>query len=309
MKPAPMTASLRTRVGATPGGRRAPLLSSPVDTNRVRIIAKASGERSTLANRRLSILRPEVDRHLQALVDGGQQGAGGRIIVLRLAPVDGVGGGPDHHALRAVHPARRQFETLLIPDRDGRSPTADPGFGLLYDLAGRRHRMHEAHRLGSLGPDLIALEHHLQGVARRHQPCHALRPAGAREQADLDLGQTHTRGVVIGQHAMVARERKLERAAEAQAVDRGRPGFAAGLELAVEHRQPPRAVEEGLGGGLDPMGPGHRRVVGAEALEHGEIGAAREGGLGRGDDAALEGSIASHVLDDAVEFVHDGLGG
>jgi hypothetical protein len=42
MKPAPMMASFFTLVAGTFAGRRAPLLSSCIDRNRLRIIAAAS---------------------------------------------------------------------------------------------------------------------------------------------------------------------------------------------------------------------------------------------------------------------------
>ena len=47
MKPAPITAIFFTLVAGTSFGRRAPLFSSCIDRNRLRIIAAASFERST----------------------------------------------------------------------------------------------------------------------------------------------------------------------------------------------------------------------------------------------------------------------
>ena len=43
-------------------------------------------------------LEAEIHRKLQALIDRGQDGLGGRIVVVGLAAVDRVGGRPDHHA-------------------------------------------------------------------------------------------------------------------------------------------------------------------------------------------------------------------
>ena len=52
MKPAPMMPIFLSVVGGTSAGRRAPLLSSCIETNSERIIAAASGERRIFANQR-----------------------------------------------------------------------------------------------------------------------------------------------------------------------------------------------------------------------------------------------------------------
>ena len=77
MKPAPMTPTFFRLSAGRPPGRRAPLFSSCMETNSVRIIAAASGERSILANQRLSTLQGEIHGQLQALVDGVQDGLDG----------------------------------------------------------------------------------------------------------------------------------------------------------------------------------------------------------------------------------------
>ena len=92
----------------------------------------------------------------------------------------------------------------------------------------------------------------------------------------------------VAHHAIVAGQRQLEGAAEAQAIDGRRPRLAAGLELAEQQRQPARALEEGLHGGLLVALLGQPRVVAAERLEHVEVGAARKRLLAGGDDAALD---------------------
>ena len=99
--------------------------------------------------------------------------AGGQIC-MPAAEIDLVGG---------------QLEALLVPGRDGRAALLDPVLGRLHDLVARRDRMDEAHVARHQRTDLLALEQHLQGVAGLHQARHALRAAGAGEQADLDLGQ------------------------------------------------------------------------------------------------------------------------
>ncbi len=56
-------------------------------------------------------------------------------------------------------------------------------------FAGRHDGVDELHRLGAIDAELIALEQHLQGIARLHQARDALGAAGAGKQPDLDLGQ------------------------------------------------------------------------------------------------------------------------
>ena len=55
MKPAPMMPTRLRFDGGTAAGRRMPLLISCSDTNSVRIIAAASGERRIFANQRDSM--------------------------------------------------------------------------------------------------------------------------------------------------------------------------------------------------------------------------------------------------------------
>ena len=93
-------------------------------------------------------------------------------------------------------------------------------------------------------PDLLALEQHLQRVAGLHQARDALRAAGAGKQPDLDLGQADAGRVGVRHDAVMAGERQLEGAAEADAVDRRGERLAAGLEPAVEQRQLARFLEE-----------------------------------------------------------------
>jgi hypothetical protein len=92
----------------------------------------------------------------------------------------------------------------------------------------------------------LALRHHLQRVLLVGQARHALGAAGAREDADLDLGQRHLDRFAVGGDAAVAGERQFERAAHAGAVDRRHPRLAAGFQLAVEPAHPADAVEQHL---------------------------------------------------------------
>ena len=70
-----------------------------------------------------------VHRELEALVDGFEDRVGGRVIVLRFAPVDGIGGGPDLHARGGIDLVGRQLEVLLVPRSDRRSALLDPVLG------------------------------------------------------------------------------------------------------------------------------------------------------------------------------------
>ena len=164
--------------------------------------------------------------------------------------------------------------------------------------------MGQAHVLGHEGPDLLALEQHLQRVAGLHQARHPLRAAAAGKQADLDLGQPHAGLVVVGEHAVVAGQRQLERAAEAEAVHRGGEGLAAGLELAEHEAQAPRLLEEVAHGHLLALGRLEPLVLDPEALEHGEVGAAGEVALAGDDHAALDALVGDDRVDDPLELRH-----
>ena len=89
----------------------------------------------------------------------------------------------------------------------------------------------------------LAFEHHLQRVVRADQPRQALRAAGARQQPELDLGETDAR--LRRRDAIVARQRELEAPAERITVDRGDKGLVAALNR-LDH------VAHGLGVGVRP---------------------------------------------------------
>ena len=162
--------------------------------------------------------------------------------------------------------------------------------------------MDEAHLLGRGGADLVALEQHLQGVRRRHQPRDALRAAAAGEQADLDFRQADARLVAVGDDAVVAGERQLEAAAHADAVDRRGERLARGLQLAKDQRELARAVVEEPHRRLLAFGFGDARVFLAHALQHGQVRAAGEAVLGRSEHRALDGGILRDMIDDLADF-------
>ncbi len=222
---------------------------------------------------------------------------------MRLAPVDGVGRRPDLRAGGREHLAGRQAEGLVVPRLQGLAAIGDPFARGVDDLLALRGRMHEAHGFRGGRADLVALQHHLQGIARGHEARDALRAAGSREQPDLDLRQADARLVVIGRDPEMAGERELEGAPEAGAVDRGGEGLAASLEPPVEQGEPPRLLEEIGGRFLLAFALAQLRIFLAEGFEHREVRSAREAVLARGDDAALDGRVRSDLVDDLAELL------
>ena len=155
MKPAPMMASFLTLVGGTFGGRRAPLFSSCIDRNRLRIIAAASLRAQDL--REVARLDPQrgVDRQLQALIDALHDGARRRIIVVGLAAIDRVAGREHHHAGLGIDRPARQPEFLVVPGRDRLAAALDPVLGGL-DQVGRPARWRRSASAPWPSPRLIA---------------------------------------------------------------------------------------------------------------------------------------------------------
>jgi hypothetical protein len=127
--------------------------------------------------------------------------------------------------------------------------------------------------------------------------------AGAGKEADLDLGQAEPRLWVIGGDAAVTGERELESAAHRGAVERRHPGFAGGFELSVEQRELAAFLEQLRGRRLLSLRAHHVGESLAHAFQHGEVSAAGEGVLGRGDDRALDGGVRRHLVDDRAQLL------
>ena len=174
-----------------------------------------------------------IDRQLQAFIDAAHDRACSRIVVVGLATIDRVAGREHHHAGLGEHRTARKLEALLVPGRDGLAAALDPVLCSLDEIGGRNDRVDQVELLRLLDRDRIALEQDRHRVLRRHQPRHALRAAGAGEQADLDLGQAETRLGILRRHPIVTAQRDLETAAEREAVDRGRPGLAGGFDASA----------------------------------------------------------------------------
>ena len=307
MKPAPITASFFTLVGGTFCGRRAPLFSSCIDRNRLRIIAAASLRAQDLREVARLDAQRGVDRQLQAFIDAAHDGARRRIIVKGLAAVDRVAGREHLHAGLGEHRAAGQLEALLVPRRDRLAAALDPVLCGLDHVGGRHDGVDQVQRLGLGEIDRLALQQQLHRILRRHDARHALGAAGAGEQADLDFGEAEPGLGIFGGDAVMAGQRQLEAAAERQAVDRGGPRLARGLDIAEHLREAAALVEQHLVGGdlallLQQFGVGM-----AHALEHREVGAGAKRFLARGDDDALDRGVLRGLLDDCLELVDRGL--
>jgi hypothetical protein len=248
-----------------------------------------------------------VERHQQPLIGAFQDRGGGGIVAVGLAAQDGDCRRPQIGAGRRIDGTAGQLEALLVPGLDRLQAVPDHLLGRLDQLVGRGDLVDQAHLLGLLGRQVLARGQHLQRLLRIGQARDALGAAGAREDADLDLGQRHPDLVAVSGHAAVAGERQLERAAHAGAVDGRDPGLAGGLELAPQPAHAAGAVEQHL----------DRRVgvlllfLGEEAqhlLQHGEVGAAGKRVLAGGDDGALDRLVGGNGLDDRLQLVHHLLG-
>ena len=247
----------------------------------------------------------QIHRQLQPFIDGLQDGARGRIVVVGLAPVDRIGGWERHHAGLGIDRAARQPEIFPVPWRLGGAAGLDPILGAL-DQVGRGHdRIDELQALGLRDPELIALEQKLQRIRRLEQPRHSLGAAGAGEQPDLHLGQADARLLGVGGDAVVAGEAKLKTAAQHRAVDGGDPRLAAGLNPPVEQRELAALLEEPGSRSLFAARRRHIGKLAAGGFQHGEIGTGAERFLARGDDDAPDGSISHHRVEDRAELGHD----
>ncbi len=247
----------------------------------------------------------QIHRQLQAFEHASQDRPDRRIVVISFATIDRVGRRPDHHAGGREHLARRKLELRIVPGRLGVRVRLHPSLGERNNLIGRRDLVHEAHLLRRGRAQLLALEQHLQGVRRRHQPRHALRAAAAREEADLDLGEADARLVGVGDDPIVAGERELEAAAHAGGVDRRRDGFAAGLEAPEDQIQIQRLhrIDEGAHRRLFAFRFGATGEFFARGLQHRQIGSADA--LAEGDDRALDRRVASDPVDDLPDLGND----
>ncbi len=131
--------------------------------------------------------------------------------------------------------------------------------------------------------------------------------ASAGKQPDLDFRQADPSLVAVGEHAVMARQRQLERAAKAGAMHRCDEGFAAGFKLPVKQGEPAAFLEENLHRLLLTLDPLDTLELDTKPLQHGEISAAGEGFLAGDDDTALDGRIGhdciNHLIESAITSV------
>ncbi len=107
---------------------------------------------------------------------------------------------------------------------------------------------------------------------------------------------------------VMAGERQFEGPAEAEPVDRRREGLAAGLQPPEQQGQPARFLEEAAHRRLLALLRAQLLVGSAQALKHGEIGAAGEVLLAGGNHAALDRRVRSNSLHNRREFLHHRFG-
>ena len=251
----------------------------------------------------------EIHRQLQTFIDRLQQHLGGWIIVKGFAATNGACSRPDRHALRRIDLAGRRTEPLLIPRLDGFDALAQNSFRTGKKVTFGYNRMNEIDRLRRVRLELVALHHHEKRIAGWGQARDALRAAGTGENADFDFRQSDTGFRIIGNKAMVTGKRKLERAAEADAVDRCNKRFAASFEFAEQKCQTPRFIEKRLHCGGFTAG-GHLLMIGLQqALDHFDISPAGETiGLAGYDHAPLECCILGDMVNHVGEFSHGNIG-
>ena len=94
------------------------------------------------------------------------------------------------------------------------------------ELRPRHNRVHEADAERFLRRHRPARQHQVERERSAEQLNRAHGAAEARVDAELDLGQPERALVTLGRHAIVARERELQSAAERKAVDGGDRGNA-----------------------------------------------------------------------------------
>ena len=160
--------------------------------------------------------KPGVDRHLGALVNGGQDRERRGVV-----PHRGPRGQrrPGHEGLRRrwrAHPGTAgHTKAFAIPGLHRVRRAEQPAAGALDDLRRGRRLVHQplAERLG--GPHLRALGDQAQRLGDPDQSRQPLRATGAREQTDLHLRKADACFRLVGEDAVVTGERQLEPARRA----------------------------------------------------------------------------------------------
>ena len=137
----------------------------------------------------------------------------------------------------------------------GDGDVAGEGDARLDEAAAVGEAVEQAERVGGGGVERVAADDGGEGGGEADQAGQALGAAGARQEAELDLGQAEFRPR-IGD-PIVAGECEFEAAAQRGAVDGG---------------------DDRRAGGFDPVEQGGKRRLDGRAGELGDVGAAGEGG-------------------------------
>jgi hypothetical protein len=116
-----------------------------------------------------------------------------------------------------------------------------------FQLGGRHQPIHQATLKHAIGPQRLAGEHQLHGLANAQQPHRAHRTAKARMDPELHFGKPHRQAAVVGGDAIATGQRQLESATERKA-GYGRDRRAGqGFEL-IENPLAGADMFEGVGG-------------------------------------------------------------
>ncbi len=175
-----------------------------------------------------------------------------------------------------------------------------PGLALLGQLdgglqqdGGGHYIVHQPQFLGLLGPHLLAGQHQIERLGHPDEARQTLGTTGARQQAQLHLGQAEHRLAVIGDHPAMTGQCQLQPAAEAGAVDGGDHRDGQRLDLGKDHLPFPRQR-------LGILGAGTGR-------QHADVGAGDEGVLLAGDHHQTDQLfIGFHLGQHRADLVHEG---
>jgi hypothetical protein len=168
--------------------------------------------------------------------------------------------GARHHAVARLAEHERASERIVLEEQPRRPATlrpvapleraeGEPAHAVERHVAqdgGVHQLVHEPHLQRLPRADVPPREDHVEGALEPDEPRQPLRPAPARNDPELHLGEREHRLRVIRGDAVAAGERGLETRAEAGAVDRGDDRNAQRVE-AREQRLAAAAQRFGIG--------------------------------------------------------------
>ena len=211
--------------------------------------------------------RPLLDR-----LDGGDRGG---VVRAGLAADESLRRLEDHRRFDLVQLERARLRgTALLPVERARRRVPEDAERRVPEALLRNDAVHGADLQGVRRGPLLAGGDPLDGVVGPDEPREPDRPAPARKDPELRLGEADLR--VVGHHAEAGREADLEAAAEGEAVDHG-------------DRRAVEVLEVGEG----PVDPGHPggHLLGRpleERQELGDVGSDDEDVLAARQEDALE---------------------